>query len=215
MTDTTNSQASLTDAEILQIASQHFRPGHDPKSEPAFIACVRAIVARNAALLSEAARDVLAERQRQVQSEGWTPEHDDRATDGALSLAAATYALHGPLPVHGDIPVTWPWAPEGWKPGTPRRNLVKAGALIIAEIERIDRAATAAAPDTEVDALFEGRAENSAVISADFAVNSRTQIIARAVQAHGRAWPEQLMSGVMFYEGERITKAEFLAEVGA
>ncbi|MCA3190955.1 hypothetical protein [Cupriavidus sp.] len=72
-----------------------------------------------------------------------------------------------------------------------------------------------AAPDTEIEALFEGRAENMAVISANHAVNSdRTEIIARAVAAHGRAWPEQLTSGVMFYDGERITKAEFMAEVG-
>lgn len=75
-------------------------------------------------------------------------------------------------------------------------------------------AAPAQAADTEIEALFEGRAENSAVISANHAANSqRAEIIARAVAAHGRAWPEQLTSGVMFYEGERITKAEFLAEV--
>lgn len=70
-------------------------------------------------------------------------------------------------------------------------------------------------PDEEIEALFEGLAENSAVISADCAVNSRTRIIARAVQAYGGAWPEQLTSGVMFYEGEQITKAEFRAEVRA
>lgn len=82
----------------------------------------------------------------------------------------------------------------------------------------MDRAIDAAmagdpTPDTEIEDLFEGRAANTAVISANGAVNSRAEIIARAVQAHGRAWPEQLTSGVMFYEGERITKAEFLAEV--
>jgi hypothetical protein len=71
-------------------------------------------------------------------------------------------------------------------------------------------------PDTEIEALFDGRAENTAVIAASRAENSqRAEIIARAVQAHGRAWPEQLTSGVMFYEGERITKTEFMAEVRA
>ncbi|WP_373379862.1 hypothetical protein [Cupriavidus nantongensis] len=43
----------------------------------------------------------------------------------------------------------------------------------------------------------------------------RAQIIARAVAVHGRKWPEQLTSGVMFYEGERITRAEFNTEVRA
>lgn len=59
-----------------------------------------------------------------------------------------------------------------------------------------------------------GRAENTAAITANPAVNTdRAQIIARAVAAHGREWPEQLTSGVMFYDGERITKDEFMAEV--
>ena len=42
----------------------------------------------------------------------------------------------------------WPWAPEWWKPSSYRRNLIKAGALIIAEIERLDRAAP---PSTEIE----------------------------------------------------------------
>jgi hypothetical protein len=36
-------------------------------------------------------------------------------------------------------PDGWPWAPELWKPANARRDLVKAGALILAEIERLDR----------------------------------------------------------------------------
>jgi len=35
--------------------------------------------------LTAAARDVLAERQRQIAVEGWTPEHDDRHDPGELS----------------------------------------------------------------------------------------------------------------------------------
>ena len=70
--------------------------------------------------------------------------------------------------------------------------------------------------DVEIEALLEARAENTAAIAANYGVNSqRAEIIARAVFAHGRHWPEQLTSGVMFYEGERITKAEFMAEVRA
>lgn len=80
--------------------------------------------------------DVVAERDRQRHAEGWTEAHDDAYSDGELSRAAASYCLpDSHVPAH-----FWPWAAEWWKPTTPRRNLVKAAALIIAEIDRIDRA---------------------------------------------------------------------------
>lgn len=98
--------------------------------------------------------DVLAERQRQIAAEGWTPEHDDRYDTGELASAAASYAqcagLQGEGAVTGNAFKTpyvenWPWSEHWWKPSTdPRRNLIKAGALILAEIERLDRAAIAA-----------------------------------------------------------------------
>lgn len=39
--------------------------------------------------VSDAARDVLAERQRKIEHEGWTAEKDDKYRTGSLSLAAA------------------------------------------------------------------------------------------------------------------------------
>lgn len=88
---------------------------------------------------SEAVADVLAERQRQISVEGWTPEHDDEHTDDELSLAAASYAICDRA--HMSPPGFWPWDRKWWKPSDqPRRNLIKAGALILAEIERLDRA---------------------------------------------------------------------------
>ena len=89
--------------------------------------------------VTNAARDVLAERHRQVTAEGWTPERDDKYTKRELAYAASNYAVSELK--HGDPPITWPWDKRWWKPTTPRRNLVKAGALILAEIERLDRAA--------------------------------------------------------------------------
>ncbi|WP_211172430.1 hypothetical protein [Massilia forsythiae] len=86
---------------------------------------------------TDAARDVLDERQRQVEKEGWTPEHDDMHDSGEMAHAAACYAV-------GDDKPGWPWARKWWKPGSRRRSLVKAGALILAEIERLDRAKGAA-----------------------------------------------------------------------
>lgn len=85
--------------------------------------------------------DVLAERQRQIEAEGWTPEHDDQHEAGELARAGACYAAFaggtGPIEEFG---FRWPWSPVWWKPTTRRRDLVKAGALILAEIERLDRA---------------------------------------------------------------------------
>lgn len=91
--------------------------------------------------LRPAARDVLAERQRQTDAEGWTAEHDDEHAFGELADAAACYAAYGA----SALPTLWPFDREWWKPTNRRRNLVKAGALIIAEIERLDRAALTAA----------------------------------------------------------------------
>lgn len=89
-----------------------------------------------------AAADVLAERQRQVTAEGWTPGHDDEYEHGELADAAGCYALSSELfDCAGEPPRPWPWPDEWWKPTNRRRDLVKAGALILAEIERIDRAA--------------------------------------------------------------------------
>lgn len=90
--------------------------------------------------VTAAAADVLAERQRQVAAEGWTAERDDSYQNSELADAAACYAIHA----HNQgfsTPAHWPWSPTWWKQTNPRRDLVKAGALILAEIERIDRAA--------------------------------------------------------------------------
>ena len=38
---------------------------------------------------TQAVKDVLEERQRQVSSEGWTAEHDDSHKGGQLAIAAA------------------------------------------------------------------------------------------------------------------------------
>ena len=96
--------------------------------------------------MTHAARDVLSERQRQIEVEGWTPEGDAAYRDGELADAAACYAR--PRYRMGETcPPEWPWAGKWWKPTDRRRNLVKAGALILAEIERLDRWGFGARPD--------------------------------------------------------------------
>ncbi|MES2667913.1 MAG: hypothetical protein V4712_17650 [Pseudomonadota bacterium] len=93
--------------------------------------------------LSKALIDVMNERDRQWNEVGFTSDSDDKYIGGELALAAAEYTLlstgrYGSMaggPTH-----VWPWSRAWWKPKTPRRNLVKAAALILAEIERLDRA---------------------------------------------------------------------------
>ncbi|MCA8214506.1 hypothetical protein LGN20_11395 [Burkholderia cepacia] len=93
-------------------------------------------------VLTDAARDVLAERRRQVEVEGFTSTHDDITYNGGeLAAAAGSYALHAHDRRIAVTPAWWPWARAWWKPGTPRQMLVKAGALILAAIEQIDRRA--------------------------------------------------------------------------
>jgi hypothetical protein len=99
--------------------------------------------------ISKAARDVLAERLRQAApppgGEGYSAAHDDRLIRNQLSRAAVAYiqtAISSP-----DAEAFWAkeWWPRGWghafKPKGERSDLVRAAALLIAHIERLDRIA--------------------------------------------------------------------------
>ena len=116
-------------------------------------------------ILNKAASDVLAERERQKVVEGWTPEHDDTHERGEMARAAACYAYFATLPeavrevasLGGSSAIDqvvvlgrmWRWHQDWWKPKDRRRDLVRAGALILAEIERIDRQAACLAKERE------------------------------------------------------------------
>lgn len=96
---------------------------------------------------------IAQERMRQVSQEGWTAEHDDEHSAGEMARAAACYALpkdirENTIWHHQLLEYLWPWEFAWWKPAekklTPAkriRELVKAGALIAAEIDRLQRAA--------------------------------------------------------------------------
>lgn len=107
--------------------------------------------------------EVVAERQRQREEEGWDDAHDDAHEDESLAAAAACYALPRDrteleertwrmpysrysddvvlVPMQTRVPVLWPhsWSAQYWKPKDRRRDLVRAAALILAELERLDR----------------------------------------------------------------------------
>ena len=89
------------------------------------------------------------ERARQINVEGFSNTSDDYQTNGQLAVAAACYATprltrHSAIADYTSIFETlWPFKMDWWKP-TPEdriRELTKAGALIVAEIERLQRAA--------------------------------------------------------------------------
>lgn len=94
---------------------------------------------------------IAAERKRQVEEEGWTPEHDDQHNPEDLERAAACYAAPPSTiyfvrrPVGGSsefydsvyVPRDWPFDAEWWKPtpGNRERDLEKAGALLAAALD--------------------------------------------------------------------------------
>lgn len=108
---------------------------------------------------------IRAERQRQIDIEGWTPDHDDQHDDGQLMRAAMCYYMHGTgraayrntsslvstdtcphcgnglrhRRINASLPMGWPWEPRWWKPQNTNRDLVRSGALLLAEKDRLAR----------------------------------------------------------------------------
>ena len=88
------------------------------------------------------------ERQRQIEGEGFDEERDDRLhTPGDLCAAGGCYAqqaagtMNDQHIVHPSRtpPIFWPWDADWWKPKDAETDLVRAAALIVAELERIAR----------------------------------------------------------------------------
>lgn len=91
--------------------------------------------------------EIVAERRRQIEVEGFDKRHDDEHRTEDLMEAALAYFSHATGrarygrglsidPKGVDIPSNWPWEAQWWKPKTPRRDLIRAGALCLAEQER-------------------------------------------------------------------------------
>lgn len=138
-----NAALKQSEKEFNNFCRQEYYGWEDNFTEtPATDAFLAEVRAQGVKSLSNAVQSVIAERQRHQSVEGWTPEHDDEHCNGELAMAAVCYINEtGTVNRNGGKPWGWPWDASWWKPNARRRNLVKAGALILAEIERIDRAA--------------------------------------------------------------------------
>jgi hypothetical protein len=94
--------------------------------------------AMRAVMSAPGAAGIVAERRRQIEEEGYDAPHDDKWQADQLIGAAMSY-LHAEWHGSATQPPMWPWTGDYWKPQTRRRNLERAGALIAAELARMDR----------------------------------------------------------------------------
>jgi hypothetical protein len=112
------------------------------------VTCIVRRIARESYLScfssTRAADLIIKERIRQEQQEGFTTAYDDQFKKDELALAASCYLYCPQYPFSissgQKAPNQWPMDPDSWKPkGGRLRQLIKAGALVLAEIEREQR----------------------------------------------------------------------------
>ena len=91
--------------------------------------------------------EIANERKRQIEELGWDDNHDEQHKSGELALVAALYATPIQLFKKEELAEgilfnnPWPWhyCYDKRELKDRRELLILAGALIIAEIERLDR----------------------------------------------------------------------------
>lgn len=174
-----------------------YKPVQDDVAPDAATVYSHLLTLAGAAVPSSPFALIAAERARHVTEEGCTDEQDDFYSNGELANAAACYAMtsdhRNDMP---DAPL-WPWLPEYWKPtpGDRVRELVKAGALIVAEIERLQRAGAAVvnpdapagpptAQETETALLLVSDTKADAALIATWTDEQREQAFSWAMAVH-------------------------------
>lgn len=106
-------------------------------------------------LLEEILGEVKQERLRQINKEGYTQSVDDNGEPGRLAAAGACYAIRSAFELSqgsgsvldGKVPIWWPFDPSSWKPKDVRSNLIRAMALLSAELEKMQRQSTQVEPE--------------------------------------------------------------------
>lgn len=103
------------------------------------------------------------QHERNRQRDRWGDAHDDQHEDGSLAAAAICYIENEPIFVLRDSATSYTFQdPWPWDGGDPRceggsnvpaygyrnyrKSLVQAAALLVAEVERLDRAETTKSP---------------------------------------------------------------------
>lgn len=82
------------------------------------------------------ADEITKERKRQIEAEGYDSGHNAEHEADEFTNAAVSYLLCSMGFTEEGIHY-WPWSHENWKPKDKMRNLVRAGALIAAAIDRL------------------------------------------------------------------------------
>jgi hypothetical protein len=101
--------------------------------------------------MTAGARLIAEERDRQIAEEGFSEEHDAQHAERQLAGAARAY-LYSYHTGYKFTPGSWPkgWDQKLWKvTGDKKRLLVKAGALVAAELDRLLNAQAALEYDME------------------------------------------------------------------
>jgi len=81
---------------------------------------------------------IAEERERQIKDEGYNAEHDQAHAPMTLAKAAVSYILCNDEKKRKIAKTTyWPWEDKYYKPRDMKRNLVRAGALVAAAIDRL------------------------------------------------------------------------------
>lgn len=125
-----------SEAEILAVLRAHI--GIEDGAVVGLDEAARALVAEQPPHILILA-EVAAERQRQLDVEGWTTAHDDRYAHPELVAAGLSY-LDPKNQTRTRPPHAWPWDREWWKPKGYRRNFIRGMALLVANMEQRRRA---------------------------------------------------------------------------
>jgi hypothetical protein len=83
--------------------------------------------------------EIARERERQISGEGYNYGHDDAHHTGDIARLACMYANPTRDLVYAAMEKYWGDVSDWLKHKTRRRDLIRAAALIVAEIERLDR----------------------------------------------------------------------------